>query len=148
MGSFLNCVYFYRDKPYAQSSLASVSAQSSPSRNIPENEVLHTSIPVAFSGRQIPASRSRTQHSNSTSPISTTVSISGNASVPLQNGNRQGAYNSSTQFGPQNGLQILPNGQRQTNSGSTGAGAIPRRNMRRGNNCVEEERRNEKPNIQ
>ena len=137
-----------RDKPYGQNCISTNSAQSSPSRNAPENEILHTSIPVSFSGRQIPASRCRTLHSNSSSPISTTVSISRNIPGQLPNGNRQGMYNNSTQFGTQNNLSNLSNGQRSTNSGTSGAGAIPRRNVRRGNNCSEEERLNEKQDIQ
>ena len=122
------------------------SSQSSPSRNFPESEALHTAVPVAFSGRQIPASRNRTSHSNSTTPISTNASISNIVSGPLLNGNRQG-LNNPHQFGTQNGHQTLPNG-RSANTGTSGAGAIPRRSMSRRNNVAEEERKNEKQDMQ
>ena len=141
-------IIFRRDKAYTQNSAATASAQSSPSRNAPENEILHTSIPVAFSGRQIPASRCRTTHSNSSSPISTSVSISSNTQGQLQNGNRQAIYHNATQFCNQNNMQNVPSGLRSSNSGTHGAGAIPRRNIRRGNNSSEEERKNERHDIQ
>ena len=133
-------VFVLRDKPYAQNSLAS--AQSSPSRNVAESEILYTTIPAAHTGRQIPAPRCRTSHSNSTTPISTNASVSNIVPVPLQNGNRQGIYNSQ-QLSTQNNPQLLPSG-RLADARISGAGAIPRRNMRRGNNLAEEEHRNDK----
>ena len=45
-------------------------------------------------------------------------------------------------------MQNVSSGQRSSNPGTHGAGAIPRRNIRRGNNSSEEERKNERQDTQ
>jgi hypothetical protein len=84
-------------------------------------------------------------HSTSTSPISANTSISNTAQTQLQNGSRQNLYNSVQQFGAQNNLQqFASTSHRMSNSGSHSAGAIPRRNVRRGNSSTEEEQPHDK----
>ena len=135
----------FRVRTYTENALSSTSAQSSPSRNITENENVPTAIPVAIPGRQVPASRSaRTLHANSTSLMSTNVSNSSVGPMQVQNGSRQTVYNSIQQIGTQNNLQLFSTANRLTNSASHGAGAIPRRSVRRGNSAAEEEQSSDK----
>ena len=119
--------------------IASSSAQSSPARNI-HDHAPSTAIPVAISGRQIPTSRSsRSLNVNLATTISAVTSISGSTPQQLSSTNRQTVFN-ATQFVPQNNGQIYSNSSnRLSNIGNQGAGAIPRRNVRRGNSATEEQ---------
>ena len=119
--------------------ITSSSAQSSPARNM-HDDAPSTAIPVAISGRQIPTSRSsRSLNVNLATTISAVTSTSSSTSQQLCGANRQTTFN-ATHFVPPNNGQIYSNSSnRLSNTGNQGAGAIPRRNVRRGNSVTEEQ---------
>ena len=139
---------FCRTKPHTENILGSSSAQSSPSRNLVDTEVVSTAIPVAIIGRQPHASRStRTLNFNSPSPIGlSAIPASGAVPQQLQSGSRQTVYNNGQHLGTQSNMQISSSANIPLPiSGTHGGGAIPRRNIRRGNSATEEEQCGEKP---
>ena len=136
--------YTYRVKMYTENALSSSSVQSSPSRNTTDNEPVPSAIPV-ISGRQIPMSKSsRSILVSSSSPMSVVTSTTSGISSRSQNAGMQNTIGIQ-QIGAQN-LQQYPSANNRSNNsgGNHGCGAIPRRNIRKGNNTPEEEIRNDK----
>ena len=136
-----------RLKSHTENALSSSSTQSSPSRNIAisENEVMPTAIPVAMT-RQIPSGRSpRILHFNSPNPISTpSVPLTGLQAQQLQQGSRQIVYTArdGQQIGTQS-VHVSSSTNLSLVNPTNHSGAIPRRNIRRGNNATDEEQCNE-----